>query len=339
MPRARGSEHLIVEVDALAGRIGGGGGLDRRQPEQQPVELPAQHATYGQVGARRSAERQEESGGCEATGQSATERVAAHASAAAISAGPRRKPIPRTVFEHARPSPPLELAPEIGHVHVDQSGARVEVDAPHALEQILARDDLSRPRDQGLHEPVLGRRQVEPRAAPPRLVAQPVELDVAAAQHGRPRVRAPAVQRAQSGEQLFEIERLRQVVVRARVQPAHHVPPRIPRREEQNRRAVPGGAQLRGHLESRAAGQHHVQHDRVIAAARHALDCLLAGGHHVHAVALLAQTAAQERRDSRLVLYHQDPHLGISAAAAVVPHLPGGEACAPHATRAGAARS
>ena len=45
-----------------------------------------------------------------------------------------------------------ELAPQVGHVHVDDVGPRVEVHPPHPLQQLLAAEDLVRVAHEGLRQ-------------------------------------------------------------------------------------------------------------------------------------------------------------------------------------------
>src|SRR5438128_12037492 len=86
-----------------------------------------------------------------------------------------------------------------------------------------------------LQQRELLRREPDLVVAAPDLTGRRVERQVADAQHARPLGIAPPDDRPQPGEQLREGERLRQVVVRARVEAGDAVLDGVPRREHQHR--------------------------------------------------------------------------------------------------------
>ncbi len=116
--------------------------------------------------------------------------------------------------------------------------------------------------------------------AAPRLPGAAVEREVGEAQHAVAvlrRLRAPQ-QRAQARLELLQGERLDQVVVGAGVEPRHPIVDGIARGEHQHRRAVAGVAQPAADLEPVDPGHRHVEHHRVVAHLRHAVERLAAVG-------------------------------------------------------------
>ena len=90
--------------------------------------------------------------------------------------------------------------------------------------------------------------------AAPDLARRRIEPQVADREHGRPLDVAAAHERAQPREELGERERLRQVVVRARVEAGDPVLDRVARGEHQHGRPDPGLAQRAARLEAVAPG-------------------------------------------------------------------------------------
>ena len=141
------------------------------------------------------------------------------------------------------------------------------------------------------------------------LVRRGLELEVGEAQHlAVAAARAAPQQRAQPREQLLERERLDQVVVGARVEPAHAVGHRVARGQDEHRRAVAGGAQPAAHLEPVHARHQHVEHQRVGRAGRQRVERLGAVGGQLGLVALQPQRAVDRLTHRRLVVDHQDAH-------------------------------
>src|SRR5437016_12527653 len=95
------------------------------------------------------------------------------------------------------------------------------VAAPAALEDDRPRQHLPRVPQEELEERELGPRQLDQLAAAPHLARARVELEVGEAEHLARAVAAAAEEGADAREQLLERERLRDVVVRARVEPGH----------------------------------------------------------------------------------------------------------------------
>jgi hypothetical protein len=71
-----------------------------------------------------------------------------------------------------------ELGPQPSHVDVDRAGTAVVLVAPHARQQLLAREHLARMRHEELEQLVLHVREVERLAADARLIRLEVEHEV-----------------------------------------------------------------------------------------------------------------------------------------------------------------
>src|SRR5207302_375405 len=86
-----------------------------------------------------------------------------------------------------------------------------------------------------------------------------IDEEIARALRDRePRIAAP-MQRSQPSQQLIELERLREVVIRARVEPVDAVAQLAPRGEEKDRNPVSIGAQLRYHARPIEHREHPVE--------------------------------------------------------------------------------
>ena len=107
-----------------------------------------------------------------------------------------------------------------------------------------------------------------------------------------PHAAAPQ-QRAQPRQQLRKFERLDEVVVGAGVESFHAIGQRIARRQHQDRRVIPLGAQHPADLESIRRRNARIEHDRVVRRGRSALQRLLAGRRDVHRIRLLAESRAR----------------------------------------------
>ena len=95
---------------------------------------------------------------------------------------------------------------------------------------------------------------------------RPVDAQVADRHRRRRSARRPAQQGADAGDEHRERERLRQVVVGARVERLGLVELAVLGREHEDRRPDAGGAQVGAHLEPVAPGQHDVEDHEVVAA-------------------------------------------------------------------------
>ena len=119
---------------------------------------------------------------------------------------------------------------------------------------------------------------------------------------------AAAQQSAQPGQQNLQLERLGQVIVRARLETLQHIGGPAARGQHQHRHVMPGGAQLLRHREAVLARQHHVEHDGVVAVAigQQPIERLLAVAIDVHRVALGFEIEPQAFGQVRFVFDDQD---------------------------------
>jgi hypothetical protein len=156
----------------------------------------------------------------------------------------------------------------------------------------------------------LGGGELDLLAGPPHLVALLVQLQVG---EGQPRGRlgplaAGAPEHgADPGEQLFETERLGDVVVAAGGEPAELILGRITGGQEDDRRAGALGAEATRDLEALHVGQHDVEHDQVRTVPLGGLHGLGARGRGDHVEARVPQAGRQQLQDVRLILDNKQP--------------------------------
>jgi D-alanyl-D-alanine carboxypeptidase/D-alanyl-D-alanine-endopeptidase (penicillin-binding protein 4) len=201
-----------------------------------------------------------------------------------------------------------QLAAEVAHVHVHHVALRVEVHVPDLLEQGGAAHDLLGVQQEVLQELEFLGGEVQRAIGHAHRMPQAVQRDRPVAEHLEPLRTAPAMQRADPGEQLVEAEGLGEVVVRAGIEPANHVLHRVARGEHQDRRVPPFAAQLGRHLKSVLLRQHHVEQDHVVVVDVGEHGRLLAVGRDVHHVALFLQALLDEPGDLPVVLHDENFH-------------------------------
>ena len=226
-------------------------------------------------------------------------------------ARPRRSryPIPRTVSIGESPFA-RELAAQVADVDVDQVGAGVEGVAPHAVQDLLARQHLAGMPHQVGEQGELARRERHADAVDLGLAREQVEryrphLD----RGGAPGlVVGPACVGADARSELGERERLHEIVGRAQVEAAHPVGDLAAGRQHDHGQGRVHRPDRGEHVEPVDAGEHHVEDDDVGPPVAHAVEAVLAAGGGVHGVALRGQSALKERQDQRLVLDHEDLH-------------------------------
>ena len=135
-----------------------------------------------------------------------------------------------------------------------------------------------------------------------------IKSEVPGPQNRRPLSGAAADEGSQTGQELAERERLRQVVVGTRIESCHTIGDRCAGRQHEDGRPVAAGAYLPAYLEAVDVGQHHVEDDGVVGVFGCGPDAVLAGSVEVDRVALLLQPTLQETGHLHLVLDDQDPH-------------------------------
>ena len=125
-------------------------------------------------------------------------------------------------------------------MHVDGALVDIDVAAPHAVEQLLAREDAARALHQELQQLELGRAEMELacRARRTRWVSRSSSMSPAASRFAtRPRLGAPQ-ERADPRQQLRHRERLGDVVVGAGREAAHAVALLAARGQHDDRQAL-----------------------------------------------------------------------------------------------------
>ena len=231
-----------------------------------------------------------------------------------------------------------ELAAQVADVDVEHLGARVELEAPHRVEELLARQHLVGMPQQMGEQLELARREVDVAAVVGHAAGEQVGADPARLEDGRGALPRPSQVGAHAREHLREGERLRDVVVRAPVEALDTLRDRPAGRQHDHRQVVHARADRVEHLEAVLAGQEQVeQHQRVVPGQRLELR-LLAVVDDGDLVALGAQRLLEEPRERPLVLDDKDPHPGN----AMAPPPPPGKSilnrplrrCAPRSTAA-----
>ncbi|KAG1545100.1 hypothetical protein G6F50_013789 [Rhizopus delemar] len=176
-------------------------------------------------------------------------------------------------------------------MHVDEVGARVEVVAPHFLEQHHPGQHLPGVAHQVLQQLELGRQQAQAAPATVGGARQQVQLQVADPQHGlvAGRLLAATQQHFHPRGHLVGGERLGQVVVATGAQAAHALVHVGQRAEHQHRRGNADPPQRGADGQAVQARQQAVQRDHVIVAAGRAHQAFTTIGHPVHVQAMAAQ--------------------------------------------------
>lgn len=118
-----------------------------------------------------------------------------------------------------------------------------------------------------------------------------------------------AQHRTQASRQFFIGERLRQVIIRAAVQPAHPVIHRVPRRQQQHPARRTPRPQMFQQRQPVDAWQHNVQYQPVIRRIQCILQALVAVAAFVHRIPLLHQPLRQNLPQRRIILDNQQPHV------------------------------
>jgi D-alanyl-D-alanine carboxypeptidase/D-alanyl-D-alanine-endopeptidase (penicillin-binding protein 4) len=167
-----------------------------------------------------------------------------------------------------------------------------------------------------LEQQELGARELDRPPAAAHGVLERVELDVGVAQRLAALAGAATQQRPQTREQLFERERLDEVVVGAGVEPAHAVGHRVARGQHEDRRAVTGRAQPPAHLEAVDVRHQQVEHERVRGPVGQRLQRLGAVGGQLRVVALEPQRSIDGFAHRGLVVDDQDAHAVMVSAEA-----------------------
>ena len=161
---------------------------------------------------------------------------------------------------------------------------------------------------QGLQDAQFDHGQRGTAVADPDLARRRVALQVADRQPGWQQVGRPALQRAQPGEQLSEVEWLAHVVVRAGVEASHPVGRRVLAADHQDRHPGTPAAQLAHHVDAGHPGYQPVEHrDGVVVAAgvaqRH-----FAVADEIYDVTTVTQPLDKHLTENVVVFRYKDSH-------------------------------
>src|SRR5581483_305455 len=137
--------------------------------------------------------------------------------------------VPRAAdgVDEARLAPSFELLAQVPDVDFDHLRLAPEVGAPDAVVDEVAREDLSRMLQEELQELVLGGGEADLAGAAARFARGGVEAQVGIAKLAARDGLAAAELDADAGEQLFQRERLDQVVVGAALETGDPVGHRV----------------------------------------------------------------------------------------------------------------
>ena len=118
-------------------------------------------------------------------------------------------------------------------------------------------------------------------------------------------------ERADTGEQLAEAVGLGDVLVGAHLEPERDVHLVRLDGEHEDRRAHPGAAELATHVEARSVGEPDVEDEEMRVGAPCVRDGALGRALAMDLVALAPDPLHEGLGDGRVVLDHQDPHVGV----------------------------
>src|SRR5579884_1283200 len=202
-----------------------------------------------------------------------------------------------------------KLAPQLPDVHVDRARVARERIAPDALEQLVARQHEPAVVEQLPEQVELLRRELDFPVAHVGLVPARVDAQVAVDDHlGLVCValrRGAAQDRLDPRDQLAWIERLRQVVEGADLEPDDLVDVLVAGGQHQDREVGRLPNPL-ADLDAVDVGEHQVEHDERRLLDRDLGEGVLAGRRRLHRVPRVLQVERDERGDRALVLDDED---------------------------------
>src|SRR5262245_8706902 len=193
------------------------------------------------------------------------------------------------------------FAPQPLHVDLDQIGEWIEILLPNVFGYLGAADDFAGAPRQVFKERVFFRGQLDLTSAAPDQARANVDDEIGDLHGLRTQRGAPPQQRPQARQQFMEIERLDQVIVRARVETRDAIRRRVARRQHQDRESQTFRAQLAADFEAVLERQHDVENDQVVIVDARLIKGGLAIRRHIYGITLLAQPLRQHLRRVRLV--------------------------------------
>ena len=170
---------------------------------------------------------------------------------------------PTDGLDRGRTAAGIYLVPEVADVDVDHVGAGVEGVVPDCGEDLLPAQHLTGMAHEVLEEHELAAGEVHGLLAAPHPARAEVDPQVSGLDPGGTRLlRAPA-EGADAGEQLFEVERLGQVVVGPAVEGVDLVTHLVAGSQHQDRHLRPPEPDPLEHLVAVQPWQHDVQQDQL----------------------------------------------------------------------------
>ena len=193
---------------------------------------------------------------------------------------------------------------------VDDVGARVEVEAPHMLEDLRPGEHLARCAHQVFEQAELARRQLGAATAAPvaGLARDAVELELAHLHGVLPVARQSATHRVNARDEFLDEKRFGEVVVGTLFEPFDAIAGFVARRQQDDGRRHTRPAQPLRHRQTIAARQHDVEHDRIEGIVPTALEAGVAVAAVGHREAARREARANEVGDLLFVVDEQDVH-------------------------------
>jgi len=203
----------------------------------------------------------------------------------------------------------VDLLTQARHEDVHHVGARIEVVAPDVREDHRLGEHASLVTKQILEQLVLTRAQVDRPSIPLGASAEQVERQAPQGQpcrFGLPG-RSPD-ERLQTRQQFCKRERLRQVVVAARLQAFDAIVDSTARAQNQYRREHAARTDAVDQSQPIETRQHHVDNGGIVAALQGKLDALFTIPRDVDRMAGFGQSLAHEVGNRRIVFDHEHSH-------------------------------
>ena len=159
----------------------------------------------------------------------------------------------------------VDLSAQVTHVDIDDVGHPLEALVPHVIEYHGPREYTAGRAQEIFEQRVFLRGEVDPVAVAPHLLGQSIQLEIAYAQNVGPLDGRSPQQRLDTHQQLGEIEWLRQVIIRARLEMQHFVVDGIARGEHQDGKSGMRLAHSAQQLRAAQMRKHQVKDEKIVA--------------------------------------------------------------------------